>query len=512
MNNKKFLYACLFLFINVIIYSQQPYNKETLQKQSAQLRHEITELNKALTTNKTESKASIIYIANLNKKINVRARLITNIRKESKVLDDEIYLNQLKINKLKRELQELRKNYADVLIRSYKNKSVQNKILFILSSDNLAQAFRRIKYLQKYSEYQDRKVAEINEKQQQILLVIEIREKAKKDKLHVLAQQQAQIGQLNAEKKEKEVVVERYMKEQGDLIAKIKQKQNQRQTLERQVQAIIAEELRIVKAREAEEKRKAEEAERLRKKTIEEERARKALEVQRAAEKLAAEKTASARKAAEEALAARAAAEREASDLTAAKRAEETKKAAERAAAERAAAEKLVAKKAEAAKAAEEKAVAKREALGVSSSATSASETMSRSFEANRKSLPWPVSGTIVSEFGRTPHPVVPNIYVEHQGVEIATSKGSLAKAVFNGTVSRILIIPGGGKAALINHGDYFTLYTNLSTVIVSVGDKVKAGQSLGKVYTDDTNTTLLGFQVWRGTVPQNPANWLSGM
>lgn len=509
--NKK-TYTLFFLLLTVFIYSQLPYKKEDLQKQSAQLKQEIAELNKALISSKNESKTSITYIANLNKKISVRAKLINTTRKESRVLDEEIYLNQLAVNKLRRELKKLRENYADVLIRSYKNKSVQNKILFILSSENISQAFRRIKYLQKYSEFQDEKVAEINETQQQILHTIELREAAKKEKLEVLAQQQVQINQLNVEKKEKEVIVEQYIKEQGDLTEKIKQKQSQRKTLERQVQAIIAEELRVVKAQEAEERRKAEEAERIRKKTIEEERAKKALEARQAAEKLAIQKAEAAKKAAAEALAAKIASNKEINDKSAAKLAEDTKKIAEKAAAEKAAAEKLAAKKAEAARIAEVKANAKRESIGVAPPAASASETLSKNFEANKKLLPWPVSGTVVSGFGRTPHPVVPNIYVEHQGVEIAAAPGSLAKAVFNGSVSKILIVPGGGKAVLISHGNYFTLYSNLTTVIVSVGDKVKTGQALGKIYTDDTNSTILGFQVWKGTVPQNPSNWLSGM
>lgn len=509
--NKK-IYTFFFLLLTIFIYSQLPYKKEDLQKQSAQLKQEIAELNKALISSKNESKTSITYIANLNKKISVRAKLINTTRKEARVLDEEIYLNQLAVNKLRRELKKLREDYADVLIRSYKNKSVQNKILFILSSENISQAFRRIKYLQKYSEFQDEKVAEINEKQQQILHTIELREAAKKEKLEVLAQQQAQIKQLNTEKKEKEILVERYMKEQGDLAEKIKQKQSQRKALERQVQAIIAEELRVVKAKEAEERRKAEEAERLRKKTIEEERAKKAMEAHMAAEKMAAQKAAAAKKAAEQALAAKLAAEKEANDKAAAKRADDARKAAEKAAAEKSAAEKLASQKAQDAKIAEEKAVAKKKSLDIPNINTSASETLSRNFEANKNSLPWPVAGTVVSGFGRTPHPVVPNIYVEHQGVEIAAAPGSLAKSVFNGSVSRILIVPGGGKAVLISHGNYFTLYSNLSTVIVSVGDKVKTGQALGKIYTDDTNTTLLGFQVWKGTVPQNPSNWLSGM
>lgn len=509
--NKIAFTFCLF-FITLLAFSQQTNRKEILQKKSAELRQEISDLNKALATSKNESKTSILYIANLNKKLEARTALITTTRKETHVLEDEIYLSQLEINKLRRELAELRENYADVLIRSYKNKSIQNKVLFILSSENISQAFRRIKYLQKYSEYQDQKVAEINDKQNAILKTINFREKSKKEKLNVLAEQQQQANQLGVEKKEKEEVVAQYIKQQGDMVAKIREKQIQRQALERQVQAIIVEEIRLVKAREAEERRRAEEAERLRKKTIEEERAKKALEAKLAAERFAAEKAAAAKIAAEKALAARVAAAKEASDKLAAKKAEETRKLAEKAATEKAAAEKVAAKKAMEANIAEEKAIEKRKSIGISSPTTTASEALSKSFEANKNALPWPVGGTIVSKFGKTPHPVLHNIMVEHQGVEIATTSGSLAKAVFNGTVSKIMVIPGGGKAVLISHGNYFTLYANLSTVIVSEGDKVRIGQALGKIYTDDSNNTLLGFQVWKGTVPQNPSNWISGM
>lgn len=512
MEKKKIVYTFCLFFITLLVFSQQPNRKELLQKQSAQLKQEISDLNKALAASKNESKTSILYIANLTKKLEARTALILTGKKETRILEDEIYLNQLEINKLRRDLSELRENYAEVLIRSYKNKSIQNKILFILSSQNISQAFRRIKYLQKYSEYQDEKVAEINEKQAAILKTIDSREKAKKEKLMVLSQQQVQVNQLDIEKKEKEVVVAQYIKQQGDMIAKIKEKQLQRQALERQVQAIIAEEIRLTKAKEAEAKRRAEEAERLRKKTIEEEKAKKAREDQLAAERLAAEKAKAAEIAAKNALAAKKAAEKEENDKIAAKKAEESRKLAERAVAEKRAAEKILAKKTSEADVAEAKAVEKRKSIGATSSLISPSETLSKSFEANKNSLPWPVNGTVVSHFGKTPHPVVPNITVEHQGVEIAASSGSLAKAVFNGSVSKIMLIPGGGKAVLISHGNYFTLYANLSTVIVSEGDKIKTGQALGKIYTDDSNNTLLGFQVWKGTVPQNPSNWISGM
>ncbi|MDR3273582.1 MAG: peptidoglycan DD-metalloendopeptidase family protein [Flavobacteriaceae bacterium] len=508
----KYLYTFIFIFFCAFAFGQ--YNKETLQKQSAQLKQEISELNKALETSRNQSKTSLLYITNLNKKINARAKLINTTRREAQFIDDEIYLRQLEINKLQRDLAELRKNYAQVLVRSYKNKSIQNKILFVLSSEDISQAFRRIKYLQKYSEYQDKKAKEIADKQADIKRTIELKEKAKQEKINNLSQQQIQMEQLDFERKEKQQVVDQYIKEQGDMIANIKQKQAQRQALDRQVQAIIAEEIRLAKAKEAEAKRQAEEAEKLRKKTAEEERAKLAADAKAEAEKNAAQKAEQASIAAKKAEQARIAAAKEASDKEAARKAEETRKAAEKAAAEKTAADKILAKKTNEADKAEAKAEAKLKSMGVStpsSPASSASDALTRSFEASRKDMPWPVEGQVIVHFGRSPHPIVPEIYTESHGVEIASTAGSLAKAVFNGKVTRIISVPGGGRAVLVNHGDYYTLYSNLETVIVSSGDAVKAGQALGRIYTDDSNT-LLGFQIWKGSTPQNPANWFNGM
>lgn len=115
MNQRKLLYTFFLALFSLLVYSQQPYNKEALQKQSAQLRQEIADLNKALAASKNESKTSLIYIANLNKKLSARTQLITNTKKESRVLDDEIYLNQLEINKLKRELKVLREDRKSVV-------------------------------------------------------------------------------------------------------------------------------------------------------------------------------------------------------------------------------------------------------------------------------------------------------------------------------------------------------------------------------------------------------------
>jgi murein DD-endopeptidase MepM/ murein hydrolase activator NlpD len=97
-----------------------------------------------------------------------------------------------------------------------------------------------------------------------------------------------------------------------------------------------------------------------------------------------------------------------------------------------------------------------------------------------------------------------------NNGIDITTASGSLAKAVFEGTVSAVLNIPGQQKALLISHGDYFTVYSRLITVDVKKGDKISLNQKLGTVWTDQEGKTVLQFQVWKGQVKQNPASWIA--
>src|SRR5690554_727438 len=195
--------------------------KERLQKQNTALKKDIAELNRDLQRNQSESKTSLLYIKNLESKITAQTQLVRNLSREKRYLEDEIYLTQLEINKLSRELVELRKEYKDILVKAYKNKSVENKLLFVLSSKNLTQAFRRVKYLNKYSEYQLGKADEILAKTKQIEKEKESREKSKRDKEILIAQQSIVRDELEREKALKQIVIDEYKKNAGDLTAQI---------------------------------------------------------------------------------------------------------------------------------------------------------------------------------------------------------------------------------------------------------------------------------------------------
>lgn len=135
--------------------------------------------------------------------------------------------------------------------------------------------------------------------------------------------------------------------------------------------------------------------------------------------------------------------------------------------------------------------------------------TLDKEFTNNKGKLPWPVDGPVVEQFGQHYHPVFTKVLLPfNNGITIATSPGAKAKAVFNGVVKQIVVMPGYNVCVLVQHGNYFSFYCKLDKANVKAGDKVKTGDVLGTVGTID-NENQLHFQIWNGTKPQNPELWL---
>jgi septal ring factor EnvC (AmiA/AmiB activator) len=143
---------------------------------------------------------------------------------------------------------------------------------------------------------------------------------------------------------------------------------------------------------------------------------------------------------------------------------------------------------------------------------TPAEKIISTNFGNNRGNIPWPVErGIIVSRFGKQQHPVLRGIEIDNKGVDISTIEGTYARAVFDGEVRKVFLIPGAQAAVIIRHGEYLSVYTHLEDVTVSVGENVKAKQSIGKIYTDKTeNKTVLHLEFWKGNQTLNPSIWLA--
>lgn len=135
--------------------------------------------------------------------------------------------------------------------------------------------------------------------------------------------------------------------------------------------------------------------------------------------------------------------------------------------------------------------------------------TLAAEFSKNKGKLPWPADGSVTDRFGQRFHPVFTTVKLPfNNGIDIATAKGAEVKAVFDGEVRQIVVMPGYNKCVLVQHGNYFTFYCKLKSCSVKAGDKVKTGQTLGTVDTIYGETEL-HFQVWKDQTPQNPETWL---
>lgn len=144
---------------------------------------------------------------------------------------------------------------------------------------------------------------------------------------------------------------------------------------------------------------------------------------------------------------------------------------------------------------------------------TRAEKKLSDDFAGNRGRLPFPVAGryTIVGTFGEQQHQELKYVRTNNSGIDIQTTPGADARAVFNGEVTRVFVVPGYNNSVIIRHGNYLTVYSNLSQVYVKAGDKVSTRQAIGKIFTDTEsgNATILHFQLWKEKTKLNPSPWL---
>lgn len=144
---------------------------------------------------------------------------------------------------------------------------------------------------------------------------------------------------------------------------------------------------------------------------------------------------------------------------------------------------------------------------------TKSEKQLSDNFANNRGRLPYPVTGrhTIVATFGEQQHQELKYVRTSNSGIDIQTSPGADARAVFNGEVTRVFVVPGYNNSVIVRHGNYLTVYSNLSQVYVKAGDRVSTRQAIGRIYSDpeDGNSTILHFQLWKEKTKLNPQPWL---
>ncbi|WP_424200429.1 murein hydrolase activator EnvC family protein [Algibacter sp.] len=401
----KLIFILSFLLFSSFGFSQSDKQKQ-LESRRQELRREIQKINELRSENKSKAKSELSLIEDFNYKISVLSNLIKVTNQQANLLTREISSNQNKIADLRVELKLLKDDYAAMIVKSYKSKNQQSRIMFLLSSDNFKQAYKRLQYIKQYSDHQKQqgeiiktKTVELQETNSNLL-------KQQEAKKKLIAENRVVQKSLETERKEHQSLMASINKNLSKYASQIKEKQREADKIDREIN-------RIIEAAIASSNKKA-------------------------------GKTTSSK--------------------TFALTAEE--------------------------------------------------EVLASNFISNKGKLPWPVEkGFVRLGYGTQPHPIDRSLTIKSNGVRIATEKGAKARAVFDGEVSEILKMKNVNPIVMIRHGNYLTLYRNLSQVYVEKGDKVKTKQVIGEVFTNPSNgETILSFTLSKGTSTENPASWIYKM
>jgi septal ring factor EnvC (AmiA/AmiB activator) len=418
----KFFLLFLFFCLATPMWGQPP-TQEQLEERKAKIQLEIQEKEQLLQSMKSKEKSVVSQLMLQKEKIGLKEKLIKTTEKQTKLLNNDIYVNQLKINQLNRDLEELRKDYAEMILKSYKSRSEQSRAMFLLSSQNFLQAYKRAQYMKQYASYRKMQGEEIKGKTNQLLAYNDKIGVQKNAKEKLIVENEKEKESLEIEKQEQEKIANQIKKDKGKIVAEIKKKQQETKKIDAQIQKLIREAIAAANKKTAAAKAKAN------------------------------PKTTTA---------------------------------------------------------AETKAVETSTKIVL----TPEGQLVANNFRANKGKLPWPVEkGAVTLPYGDQPHPIYKTLTVHNSGVEITTENGASARAVFGGEVTKVIKLSPLNIAVFIQHGDFFTVYQNLSSVNVSVGDKVSTKETLGKIRTNgDTGKTILKFLILQNTTYNNPASWLFNM
>jgi septal ring factor EnvC (AmiA/AmiB activator) len=370
---------------------------------------------------------------------------------------------------LKAKLERLKKQYALMIYEAQKTSSVYNKMSFLLLSNDLGEFVRRFDYLRHYSTNR-KKQADLIFKTRQDLMTKEQKVVFKKqEEQKVIVEKEGEKKKLEVLKTKEDQVVTVLTQQEKKLKIELEKKKLSVRKLDNLIAGIVQREIQ---------------------KSIERERklrqARQVKKVEVAKPTLPELKKG------------------ETTKILAEKQVEKKESPKEEKKAAVAEAKKSKAEPAPAA-AVEEKKIESNTYYMNADEAKLAS-----SFAALRGRMPFPVpSGFISDHFGVHKHPLLKGVMINNNGIDIQTSPGSPVHSVYDGVVQSVVNIPGINMVVAIQHGDYFTVYSKLANVSVSVGTRVRTGQRIGSVASDEDGTAEINFQVWKNTVRQNPESWL---
>jgi len=476
---RKLFVSVIIMFLAVAGFGQQT-REEILQRQK-ELQQELNNLNASLSDVRKSKKISLRELNLIQRKIAARESLIRSINNELADLDQTITANNQQIIDNTKELDTLKRKYAESLVLAYKNRNNYSYVNFLFSSVSFNDAFRRIAYLKSYRQYRATQAADIIKAQQTLKHSIANLESSKTEKGNTLVRQNSQLQALQTDRRDKDNTFNMLKGREGSISKEIAADNAKKRKLQQVLQAVIRREVA-----EAERKERARQAQIAAARKAEDERARK------------------------EALQKALAAQQQRQQAATPVHPKSPNTSASTTPAPSNTTTAVVTPKRTTTTTPTNVETARGNRSYNVLESTNESLTQSLDFEKNRGHLPWPVNGGFISEDYGVQSISGTNLRQVNDGVEISTNSGNMnVKAVATGTVS--VVISDDGYSVIIRHGKYFTTYSNLSSVIVNRGDNVNAGTVIGKMTSDGSSTSSMFFMVTdsRGN-SLNPLSWLS--
>lgn len=493
-----------------------------LQGQRSKIQKKIKEQEQALRQNQADVKQRLDNLITLNTQIGERQKNIEGIQQDIHHIEGNIDILKAQLQTLERQLADRKAKYIKSMRYMARHNTVQDKLMFIFSAKNLAQMYRRLRFVREYADYQKAQGEMVKTKQAQVTGKHIQLENVKGQKSNLLYKGKKEKTALVGQQDEQKKVVES-LKNQQQTIQKVIAEQRQKDAaMNAQIDRLVAQEVAKARARAAAEaqkraaaaaasKRRA--ADLARKKAAAEaaarENERRIAEAKEKEQRLKAEAESAARAAeiARQAQADAAESRKKAAAETASREAAVERARAEQAARE-AQAQRVAAERKAAVDDARQKkiiAAATKEADDVQKFST-VDRMMNGGFEANRGRLPMPITGgyRVVSHFGQYNVEGLNGVTLDNKGINIKGSSGCMARSIYDGEVSAVFGY-SGSMVVMVRHGAYISVYCNLRSVCVSRGQKVSTRQALGSVGTDN----ILQFQLRKETSKLNPEAWL---
>lgn len=402
----KFISLFLLIWSVALTGSTQSSSVKSLEQQRKAALEAIEQTNRLLNDAKSSTMSSLSKLKLIGSEIETRRQVIDLLSKEVGQIEQNQGQIAVEIKLLEKSLGQKKEQYARAMQGLYAKRSNYNKIIFVLSGENLNQSYRRMRYLREYSSWRKQQAREIIDRQTELNGKVSQLEQSKSEKQSLAETRKKESERLSEKEMAQKELVADLKKREKSLQNELNKRQKQAAELNRQIEQLIAQEA----------KRSSNESNR------------------------------------------------------------------------------------------------KADSKG-GYAMTKVEKELSGSFEKNRGRLPMPVIGSysIVGRFGQQQHQELKYVKMSSNGIDIQTPQGGEARVIFDGTVTKVFVVPGYNSSVIVRHGNYLTVYSNLKDVYVKVGDTVSTRQAIGRIYTDiaDGNRTVLHFQLWKETVKLNPESWL---